>query len=72
MVATFELFKYFSGKTTKALIHKYIEAFLFATTETILKHFNDLGYYVYISQVPRVCEMWDFGVGEKCRINHHY
>ena len=39
-------------QTQKALIHNNIEAFLFVTTETILKHFCDISYYVYMSQVP--------------------
>ena len=41
-------------QTNKALIHNNIEAFLFVTTETILKHLHDLSYLVYMSHVPGV------------------
>ena len=36
-------------------------------TETILKHLHDLYYFIFLSQVPRECEMWDFG-----KVNQKY
>jgi hypothetical protein len=55
-----------------ALIHNNIEAYLFVTSETILKHLHDLSYLIYMSQGPRDGEMWDFGAGRMKLGNNHF
>jgi hypothetical protein len=47
-------------QTLKALIHNNIEAFMFVTTETILKHFLGRSYYVYMYQVPGISKIEGF------------